>query len=137
VIAQAGAPRDLYERPQTSFVAGFMGEALLFDAVSRSDGRVDLGPLAIEPAQRLRPGSVKVAVRPEAWVVAPRGVAAGPGQLAGTLTKLAYLGHGLELSFDTALGPVFLITSDADRPWQVGDSAALSLAQRGVSVVAS
>lgn len=29
-IAQAGSPEDLYERPVSEFVAGFMGEAMLF-----------------------------------------------------------------------------------------------------------
>ena len=35
VIAQAGTPHDLYERPGSEFVAGFMGEAMLFDGASR------------------------------------------------------------------------------------------------------
>jgi iron(III) transport system ATP-binding protein len=137
VIAQAGSPRDLYEQPRSSFVAGFMGEALLFDAVSRADGQVDLGPLAIQPAQRVRAGTVKVAVRPEAWQVSEPGAAARAGQLPGTLSKLAYLGHGLELTFETPLGAVFLVTPDAERPWRIGDAAALSLGRHGVSVVAA
>ena len=31
LVAQAGTPHELYERPTSAFVAGFMGEALLFD----------------------------------------------------------------------------------------------------------
>src|SRR5213595_1527557 len=30
VVAQRGTPQELYERPRTRFVAGFMGEAMLF-----------------------------------------------------------------------------------------------------------
>jgi hypothetical protein len=32
LIAQRGSPRDMYERPHSEFVAGFMGEAMLFPA---------------------------------------------------------------------------------------------------------
>jgi iron(III) transport system ATP-binding protein len=38
VIAQAGTPSDLYERPQTEFVAGFMGDAMVFDGHLHADG---------------------------------------------------------------------------------------------------
>ncbi len=138
LIAQAGTPRDLYERPATSFVAGFMGEALLFDGVARGDGRVELGPLIIDPTVPVRSGAVKVAIRPEAWLLEPAGSpAARAVGLPGTLTKLAYLGHGLELTLDTALGAVFLITPAVDVRWAIGDQAVLSLANRGVSVVAA
>ena len=37
-IAQAGTPQQLYESPQSVFVAGFMGEAMLFDATAGAPG---------------------------------------------------------------------------------------------------
>jgi iron(III) transport system ATP-binding protein len=52
-IAQAGTPQDLYERPTSAFVAGFMGEAVLFDGQSLSDGTVQLGPLRVVPPAHL------------------------------------------------------------------------------------
>ena len=48
-IAQAGSPQDLYERPATPFVAGFMGEALLLDGQALADGTVQIGPLGFRP----------------------------------------------------------------------------------------
>jgi len=68
-IAQAGTPQDLYERPHSAFVAGFMGEAVLFDGQSLPDGAVQLGPLRLLPRHTLAPGAVRAAVRPEAWLV--------------------------------------------------------------------
>ena len=58
-IAQAGTPRELYERPRSEFVAGFMGEAVLFDALALADGTVRLGPLTIRPARPCAPGKVE------------------------------------------------------------------------------
>ena len=132
-IAQAGTPQQLYEQPSSAFVAGFMGEALLFDAEVDVDGQVRLGPLRFAPRQAVAPGAVKVAVRPEAWRLGPAG---GPG-LPAKVTKTAYLGHGQELSFDTTLGSVFVVSADASTPWQIGQALSLSLAEAGVSVVAA
>jgi iron(III) transport system ATP-binding protein len=108
-----------------------MGEAVLFDARVGADGQVQLGPLRFAPRQALASGPVQVAVRPEAWLVGPAGA---PG-LAATLAKMAYLGAVQELSFDTALGPVFVVSPDLARRWQPGDGASLTLASRGVSVL--
>jgi len=78
------------------------------------------------------PGRAKVAVRPEAWQL---GAPGGEG-LAGMVAKCAYLGSHLELTLDTALGAIFVVTPDLGRRWQPGDSATLRLGERGVSVVA-
>jgi iron(III) transport system ATP-binding protein len=143
LIAQAGTPRQLYEQPATEFVAGFMGEAMRFEAVVDEAGQVRLGPLRFAPRRPVAPGPVRVAVRPEAWQVA---VLAGSGAatasqppeevLPGTLRKMAYLGSFLELAVDTPLGEVFVVSAEVDQPWQLGDALLLRLGSHGVSVVA-
>ncbi|MBS0341583.1 MAG: ABC transporter ATP-binding protein [Proteobacteria bacterium] len=130
VIAQRGAPQDLYGRPQSEFVAGFMGEAMVFPAMAQSDGQVSLGPLTLTPRHAVPTGMVKVAVRPEAWRI---GAAGG---VEATLRKVAYLGSFYEYSFETALGPVFVVSSDLARPLAAGARTTLGLGEHGVSVVA-
>ncbi len=130
VIAQAGTPQTLYEYPVTEFVAGFMGEAMLFPASAEAGGSVRLGPLRITPRQAMKPGAVKVAVRPEAWRIG----ATGTG-LAARLTKSAYLGNVHEYTFETELGPIFVVSPDLHHVLQVGSDVGLSLADHGVSVV--
>ena len=130
VIAQCGTPQTLYEYPTSEFVAGFMGEAMLFPAQADSYGVVTLGPLRITKPQTIRPGAVKVAVRPEAWQIG------APDQgLPARLTKLAYLGSNYEYSFETALGLIFVVSPDLTRVLAIGAQVGLSLAQHGVSVV--
>ncbi len=130
VIAQRGAPHELYGRPQSEFVAGFMGEAMVFPAVALPDGQVSLGPLTLTPRHAVPTGMVKVAVRPEAWRI---GAAVG---VAATLRKAAYLGSFYEYSFETALGPVFVVSGDLARPLAAGAQTTLGLGEHGVSVVA-
>ncbi len=133
-IAQRGTPQDMYERPASEFVAGFMGEAMLFPALAGQDGRVQLGPLQITPRQPVAPGLVKVAVRPEAWQIQRHDGAAQIG-VAGKLLKSAYLGSFFEYTFETALGRVFVVSPDLTDVLPLGAEVALTLADHGVSVV--
>ena len=133
LIVQAGTPQQLYEEPDSEFVAGFMGEAMLFAGQAQDDGSVQMGPLSVRARRPVRPGAVKVAVRPEAWQV----VAAGAGALEGTLSKLAYLGNVQELTVNTALGEIFVVSPDVQRQWRLGETLGLQLLDRGLSVVAA
>ena len=132
VIAQAGTPQELYERPNSEFVAGFMGEAMLFDANSEGDGTVQLGPLSLPAPHVKAAGPVKVAVRPEAWSLVPAGGAGLPAKVQ----KCAYLGSWLEVTLETELGAIFVVSPDVGHVWAQGDAATLSLGGRGVSVLA-
>jgi iron(III) transport system ATP-binding protein len=131
VIAQAGSPSDLYERPQSEFVAGFMGEAMLFRGEVLADGELLLGPLRLRTARPMPQGPVKAAIRPETWRVGP----AGDAGMAGTVSKTAYLGSFFEITVETSLGSIFIVSPDIDRAWCIGDSVSLNLPDRGVSVV--
>lgn len=133
-IAQRGTPQDMYERPASEFVAGFMGEAMLFPGLAGQDGRVQLGPLRIEPKQRVAAGAVKVAVRPEAWQIHRHNGADKVG-VAAKLLKSAYLGSFFEYTFETALGSVFVVSPELTDVLPLGAEVALTLADHGVSVV--
>jgi iron(III) transport system ATP-binding protein len=131
-IAQAGSPADLYERPGSEFVAGFMGEALLLPAVSTAAGEVSLGPLSVRPKVSHAAGRVKVAVRPEAWKVGDD----GEFPLAATVSKSAYLGGFYEYTLVTEIGELFVVCPEVDRQRLVGDHVSLMLRNTGVSVIA-
>ena len=72
-LEQVGAPQEVYELPDTAFVAGFLGASNLLDGeVSSTNGsvaKVDLkaGSTVALPARRLPAdhGPVRIGVRPE------------------------------------------------------------------------
>jgi iron(III) transport system ATP-binding protein len=131
IIAQMGTPQELYERPTSEFVAGFMGEAMLFDGTARGDGQVALGPISFTPKRAMPTGKVKVAVRPEAWTLEAPEVAA----LKGVVAKSAYLGSLYEYTIATELGDIFIVSPDVRNIQALGNKVSLSLATHGVSVV--
>jgi iron(III) transport system ATP-binding protein len=132
VIAQSGTPHELYESPQSEFVAGFMGEAMLFDGVCQPDGQVSLGSLSIRPATPVQPGPVKIAVRPEAWVIGP----VSNSGLAARVVKQTYVGSVMEYTLGSLLGDIFVVSPDVKQPLSRGAPVSLHLADHGVSVVA-
>jgi len=78
------------------------------------------------------PGPVKVAVRPEAWQITHGGAG-----LAATLQKASYLGSFFEYTFATALGSIFVVSSDLADVLPLQAQVVLRLAEHGVSVVGS
>ncbi len=129
-IAQRGTPQVLYERPASEFVAGFMGEATLFDGQTQADGTVTLGAITLTPRQAVRPGAVRVAVRPEAWRLSLR----APG-LEAEVQKSAYLGSVQELTLQSPLGTIFVVWPEPEPLLAPGQRVWLDLSGHGVSVV--
>jgi len=130
-IAQHGTPQSLYEQPANEFVARFMGEAMLFDGQALPDGRLQLGPLSWRPRGVVPAGAVRVAVRPEAWRLASH----DDGGLPAVVQKSAYLGGTQELTLDTALGAVFVVSAEPEPLWAVGQTLWLGLSGHGVAVL--
>ncbi|HEX6136361.1 MAG TPA: ABC transporter ATP-binding protein [Casimicrobiaceae bacterium] len=135
-IAQEGAPRELYEQPHDSFVAGFMGDANRVRGVlshrNGTRGDVTLGALTLSlPHRGLADGDVELSIRPEAITLRPPGAT----PLSGTIRKAAYLGGSIEYTLDTGIGELFAVSMAVEHPYAVGDGVAVELAQHGVVLV--
>ena len=111
-LEQVGAPAELYERPATRFVAGFLGAANLLPAVVRSAGaeRTVLGLACgteVEgPGSALAPGAaVTLGVRPERLRIG-----AGANRLEGVVEGIAYRGAALDLVLRLGGGGVLRVS---------------------------
>jgi spermidine/putrescine transport system ATP-binding protein len=104
VVEQLASPRELYQRPATAFVAGFIGTSNLIELrVDRRDDAVlamDLGDgeriLAADTAAD-RDGRVTITVRPE-WIKLANGsVDDRSSYVGGTVIDVVYLGSITQL----------------------------------------
>ena len=102
-MEQIGPPQDVYERPATGFVAGFLGASNLLDGeVETTHGdvakvRLRAGGVVSLPAERLpvTVGRVRVGVRPEKLHIAPAGDAsldARPNSVEAVVQASTYTG---------------------------------------------
>jgi spermidine/putrescine transport system ATP-binding protein len=139
-IEQEGTPSELYEKPQTPFVAGFLGVSNLLEGEVERDGRVKLadGTVVHVPREVLgdRTGAVQIGVRPEKLRV-NGGTEAN--SLAGVVTESAYIGVSTQYILDTPAGPVTVYVQN-DRPGgqvSTGERLTLSWSPESTFVVDS
>ncbi len=63
-VVQVGTPEEIFRRPNSDFVAGFVGVENLFCGMGSPDGTVAVGDLRIRVEDGM-PGPVSLAIRPE------------------------------------------------------------------------
>ena len=128
-IEQMGRPREIYERPTTSFVANFLGVTNLFEGrvVGREGGEaviaVGEAPVRVPAGGDLAVGErARVAIRPEKIAIVPPG---RPGGLAARVRHVVYLGPITHYYLETPEGQSLVVyaqnTAAATVPWKTGD----------------
>src|SRR5262249_4818051 len=101
-IEQLGPPDELYERPATAFVAGFLGASNLLSGVVEGPDAVRLVDGTLVQAQADgKSGPVAAGVRPEKITLGEGG---GQNRLPGTVAATAYIGVATQLVVDTQAG---------------------------------
>jgi len=115
-IAQVGQPAELYQRPLTRQVAGFVGKAALApgDAAGR-EASCALGPVAlVEDAH----GAVDVLVRPEC-------VALTGGESNAVVELVEYYGHDAMVVAKLRDGSIMQVRVQPDVELRRGDEIAV------------
>jgi iron(III) transport system ATP-binding protein len=136
VIAQEAGPRDIYQRPETRFVASFIGRINFVAGRLLASGDIDtpLGVLAADVPAGLAVGdAATVAVRPENITVL------GPEDRAdtvieGRITELVFLGETLECRVASGEADLGLRLHPATTR-NVGDPIRLGIARRDLLVL--
>lgn len=110
-LVQHGAPSALYERPATSFVAGFLGRCNLFrgelGAASPDGFTWQAGGAVFHQSGPRPPGPALIALRPEKLVPVPEGSPPPRNLVEGRVATSLYLGDSWLVQLDTpGLGPV-------------------------------
>ena len=135
-IEQLGPPAELYERPTTAFVAGFLGASNLLPGTVDGPGAIRLDDGTVVRANvDGRSGEVAAGVRPEKITI---GAGGGANELAGTIAETAYIGVATQLVVRTAAGTVHVFAQNLDAGGRVpspGTTVVLSWAPESTFVV--
>ena len=120
VIAQQGAPRDLYERPHSRFLADFIGEANLIG------GQTDLsGPSPVFRAEGLAlpipAAAASVAVRPDRITLRP--TAGSPFRIL----RRSFVGASNEYTVAAPWGEILVIRPTAEPDIEAGTDVAIEI----------
>ncbi len=106
-VEQLGTPREVYEHPQTAFVADFLGVSNLMRARAEAGGVVEVGGVTLQAGlgDREARGVVRLTIRPERVRIEPPGTV-GENCVPATIERFVYLGSTTQ---------VFVALSGGDR----------------------
>jgi spermidine/putrescine transport system ATP-binding protein len=147
-VEQIGAPREIYEHPQTAFVADFVGSLnaieLRVDELVGAYALMRIGErerLVVPVGSTTRPGdSIRIAVRPERVEIAAVDghVEEGGSRLEGTIAEVVYLGMYTQFHTDTSAGRVVShrLADESLAPFAAESRVALSWKPEDASLLA-
>ena len=112
-VEQIGTPREIYEHPQTPFVADFIGSLnaleIRVDELVGGFALMRLGDgqrIVVPVGDRVHTGdSIRIAVRPERVQIESTAPDGG-SRLEGTIAEIIYLGMYIQFHVDTNVGRV-------------------------------
>ena len=129
-IEQIGIPETVYHRPQTPFVADFLGATNLIDGEAQGNcAETPLGKFRIAPSAR---GKVLLSIRPEHLVmIQPDGTDQNNG--VGEIVMRDFKGH--DLTYRVKIGTRnYVVQTDYCCPLQVGARVTLQAVEPAVVV---
>jgi spermidine/putrescine transport system ATP-binding protein len=109
-VEQVGAPQDVYEDPETLFVADFLGVSNLMEARVVSAGAsacrvaVDGYELETRGTELNVTGEAKIVIRPERIELEEHGAPSGQNRLPGMVERLVYVGSAVQVIVRAATG---------------------------------
>jgi spermidine/putrescine transport system ATP-binding protein len=134
-IEQLGPPEELYERPKTAFVAGFLGVSNLLPGTVEGPDAIRLVNGSVVRAHvDGKTGPVAAGVRPEKITIGE----GGANSLEGTVRETAYIGVATQLIVDTRAGEIQVFAQNIDAGGRVppaGSSVTLSWSPDSTFVV--
>jgi spermidine/putrescine transport system ATP-binding protein len=136
-IEQIGPAEELYERPDSRFVADFIGDtnSIPVTVTDATDGRLDVRAASTTVEWALDAAAVGrdatpntgdelvLCVRPHALAIGPPD-AGGPLSVRGLVKNRVYGGNTVDYAVDSALGGLTVTTDDGG--FDVGDEVAVS-----------
>ncbi|WP_223549608.1 ABC transporter ATP-binding protein [Pseudomonas sp. A-B-19] len=131
-VEQVGSPRELYERPASRFVAGFLGSPRMNFLPARlhvpgETSLVDTPVLGMTPlpfdSSNLAPDApLSLGIRPEHV-----SLKAAQGTAGVVVTGVEYLGSETYVHLDTGQDEPLICRCEVNAGWQVGDQVELQL----------
>lgn len=123
-VEQVGPPEEIYSAPATTYVAGFLGAANIFDAevLESSGGAAVCSAMSVRLGAVLdkgvAPGPAAIVIRPERITVlrAEESIPLGYNVIDGTVAEVVYLGASTQVHVDVGEATALVV----DVPNQAG-----------------
>ncbi len=141
-IEQIGTPTELYERPDSLFVAQFLGESSIFRGMVSGDREVDVNGHRLTAGRGEQPNgtAVAVVVRPERIRIEPEGPRPGSNNaVPGRILQHIYFGNSRKVEVSLDDGTTVLVRESAGSlsPGNADDRVWLTFDPNDAAILAS
>lgn len=123
-IAQQGTPTELYEQPQSEFIADFIGDANIIpceiESTSGNRAVVKVSSTTLDSyAAKHISKDMKLSIQPRNIRLTHTYT---PNSLAGRVQHSTYLGGHMEYLINTDAGDIFVVDAEMNEKYQKGES---------------
>ncbi|MCF6301817.1 MAG: ABC transporter ATP-binding protein [Devosiaceae bacterium] len=136
-IAQMGTPSELYNEPNSEFIADFIGDANLVNCdigvIKSGIASIEVGGQKLKvPTTQTAPFNASLVIRPQNATLASPGKKTG---IKGNVTYAAFLGNQIQYTVDTTIGEMFVVDNTMDKTFPVGSDIHLLLNEKKLALV--
>ena len=137
IIAQEGKPIDLYDNPNTKFVANFIGDANIIkaEATSESDTlhTLKIGEVIVEVNSTKKINkTTSIALRPEKININKN---KKENNLIGKIISASFVGNSYQYTISTNVGIIYVISHDTINNFELNSEVFLSFEKKDIKIL--
>ena len=137
IIAQEGKPIDLYDNPNTKFVANFIGDANIIkaEATSKNDTlhTLKIGEVIVEVNSTKKINkTTSIALRPEKININKN---KKENNLIGKIISASFVGNSYQYTISTNVGKIYVISHDTINNFELNSEVFLSFEKKDIKIL--
>ena len=137
IIAQEGKPIDLYDNPNTKFVANFIGDANIIkaEATSKNDTlhTLKIGEVIVEVNSTKKINkNTSIALRPEKIKINKN---KKENSLVGKIISASFVGNSYQYTISTNVGKIYVISHDTINNFELNSEVFLSFEKKDIKIL--
>ena len=137
IIAQEGKPIDLYDNPNTKFVANFIGDANIIkaEATSKNDTlhTLKIGEVIVEVNSTKKINkTTSIALRPEKININKN---KKENNLIGKVISASFVGNSYQYTISTNVGIIYVISHDTINNFELNNEVFLSFDKNDIKIL--
>ena len=137
IIAQEGKPIDLYDNPNTKFVANFIGDANIIkaEATSKNDTlhTLKIGEVIVEVNSTKKINkTTSIALRPEKININKN---KKKNNLIGKIISTSFVGNSYQYTISTNVGIIYVISHDTINNFELNSEVFLSFEKKDIKIL--
>ena len=137
VIAQQGKPKDLYNKPKTTFVANFIGDANIvkaqIDTRNKNDYCINFGNIQMKISSKIDlKDSVSIALRPEKIEIIKEKI---NNCMSAKIINASFVGSCYQYVASSSVGKLFIVSNEIINHFKLNEEVFITFDESGITIL--